>query len=107
MKQTLILFAAFAAAGLAGCSIPVAPSATGSGVTYMWIGAASDTKIDADYPNTNFSQAGDLTFARAHIAGASAWYAKSFVKFQVPKLPAGTKVDEAYFEMFHSGTTED
>src|SRR5205807_7695717 len=55
----------------------------------------------------NFLTSPDNTFARAHIPGTVAWYAKSFVKFQLPHLPAGTKVDEAYFEMFHSGTTED
>ena len=107
MKQTLFLFAAIVSASLSGCSLPVTPVTPSSGTVYMWIGASADTKIDADYPDMNFYKAGDLTFARNHLAGASAWYAKSFVKFQLPVLPAGTKIDEAYFEMYHSGTTED
>jgi hypothetical protein len=112
MKQTLIILAAFSLAAFTGCSIPIVPGTPvtmtgGSGTVYMWIAPIADTKIDADYPDQNFLRSGDNTYARAHIPGTKAWYAKSFVKIQLPRLPEGTKIDEAYFEMFHSGTTED
>jgi hypothetical protein len=112
MKQTLILFAALAAVLISGCKMPTGPvvmtsSGAASGTVYMWIAPIVDTKIDADAPDMNFYKAPDNTFARAHIPGTTAWYVKSFVKIQLPRLPEGTKIDEAYFEMFHSGTTED
>ena len=74
---------------------------------YVWCATVADTKVDADYPDQNFNTSGDNTFARAHIPGTLAWYVKSYVKFQLPHFPAGTKIDEVYFEMYHSGTTED
>jgi hypothetical protein len=109
MKNQILLFAALSAAALSGCALPTAPNqpANVSGTVYMWIAPVADTKIDADHPDDNFYKSGDNTYARAHIPGTVAWYAKSFVKFQLPHLPAGTKIDEVYFEMFHSGTTED
>ncbi len=86
-------------------STPVSPAL--SGVVYMWIAPAADTKIDSDQPDMNFSDAGDNTIARYHIPGTQAWHVTSYVKFLLPQLPPDTKVDEAYFELYHSGTTED
>jgi hypothetical protein len=111
MRQTTVFLALLAITIFSGCGSVtnpfVPPPAPPTTALYVWCAPVADTKIDADYPDQNFSTSGDNTFARAHIPGIVAWYVKSYVKFQLPHFPAGTKVDEAYFEMYHSGTTED
>lgn len=106
MKHVLI-FSAIIAVAFSGCTKTSSSSSSASGVVYMWIGPVADTKLDADNPDQNFVKSGDNTVARYHIPGSVAWHVTSYIKFELPQMPAGTKIDEAYFEMFHSGTTED
>ncbi len=75
---------------------------------YYWIIADADTYVEC------VKAGGICVPVEANYAGRPLVTAhnalgvkRSFVNFPLPDFPKGTVVDEAYFEMFHSGTRED
>ena len=94
--------------GPVGTTTP-APSEPVSGTVYIWIGAGKDAHVSCGRPaggcpegNTNYGLMGSLSVAGWELAIKSA-----YVYFDMPQLPDGTEIQEAYFEMYHGGARED
>lgn len=112
MKHTVFIFMAAAVASLSGCMLnqnPLSPvlGNNASGTVYMWIAPYTDTKISSESPDMNYKNTGDLTAGRADIPGSVTNYQVSYLKFLMPFLPDSTQIVESYFEVYHSGKTED
>ena len=103
--RTVLVFATAAGAAMVGCNLPVAPGATAnnaSGTVCYWISTDADTYVSSDEPQRNHAHDGELVVARGGLG-----IKNSYVHFSIPTFPAGTKVVEAKFEIFHSGKNED
>lgn len=114
MKYTFILILTLAFASV-GCQLPTQPGNTsGNGTTggngdiaYIWTAAYTDTYVSSQEPDRNFS-ANDLMAAQYAVGPLGPGLkTTSYVKFLMPILPKGAKVEEAYFEIYHGGKNED
>jgi hypothetical protein len=110
--RVALLFAALLAV-LPGCDtlIPIPPPPTpGAGnVVYLWIGADADafTWCALTFPgcpqgDNNFGRNGTLPVAYTQLD-----LKRTYVHFDLPTLPAGSEVEEAYLELYHVGRNED
>jgi hypothetical protein len=112
MNRTSLIIGALAAASFTGCMLnqnplsPVSPN-DASGTVYMWIAPYTDTKISSENPDMNYKNSADLTAGRADIPGNVSNYQVSYIKYLMPFLPDSTQILESYFEVYHSGQTED
>src|SRR4026209_2701421 len=99
MKYTLLLIIALASVG---CNIIDPPSGNGD-IAYLWSSAYTDTSISSQEPDRNFLPY-DLMAAQYAVGPLGVGLkTTSYVKFVMPVLPAGSVVEEAYFEVFHGG----
>lgn len=109
----LAAFLALLVLVLPGCDsieIPPPPPPPGtSNVVYLWIGADADAFTwcgfqTAGCPNgdTNFGRNGTLPIAYTQLD-----LKRTYVHFDLPTLPAGSEVEEAYLELYHGGRNED
>ena len=79
-----------------------------SGTVAIWVSAEQDTYISCG--RTSACEEGDLNFGRHSplaVAGLNLARKLSFVHFELPRLPAGTKILEAYLELNHNAQQED
>lgn len=98
--------------GLAsGCSlVPTEEELTGnSNIVYLWIGANADAftwcgfqTAGCPYGDANFGKNGTLPVAFTQLD-----LKRTYVHFDLPGLPDGTEVEEAYLELYHAGKNED
>lgn len=105
MKYTFLLIIALASVG---CNLPTQPGGTSNtDIAYIWTSAYTDTYISSQEPDRNFS-ANDLMVAQNGVGALGPGLkTTAYVKFLMPILPQGAKVEEAYFEIFHGGKNED
>ncbi len=78
-----------------------------SGTVYLWVGASKDALVSCGgvgcpEANNNYGLMGFLT-----VAGWLRATKGAYVYFDMPLLPPGSVVEEAYFEMYHGGKNED
>ena len=69
---------------------------TGSNITYFWLAAIKDAYVRSDIPEFNGSGAYSLVVAHGQPSGEQ----RSYIKFFMPQLPAGSKVLEAYINVY-------
>jgi hypothetical protein len=88
---------------------PPGGDGTASGTVYLWVSADKDTFASCGLQangcpeqNLNYGQHGTLSVAFNGVA-----LKKTYVHFTPPTFPAGTVIEEAYFEMNHGGQNED
>ena len=118
----LPLFLALLALGITGCGGSGLPGPLGaspaadeqppvdpivSGTVYLWVGASKDALVSCGglgcpEADNNYGLLGFLT-----VAGWQRATKGAYVYFDMPLLPPGTVVEEAYFEMYHGGQRED
>jgi hypothetical protein len=108
MKYTFIL--TLAVLFLTSCNPITGPSGGGTSSTdiaYIWTAPYTDTYVSSHEPDRNFL--GYELMASYNGVGALGPGLKTtcYVKFLMPILPQGAKVEEAYFEIFHGGKNED
>lgn len=97
---------------IAGCTLsPVRllnPGAPISGTVTIWVSAEQDTYISCG--RTSACEEGSQNFGRdrtLEVAGRDVARKLTFVHFELPVLPVGTKILEAYLELNHTGQRED
>jgi hypothetical protein len=78
-----------------------------SGTVYLWVGASKDALVSCGglgcpEADNNYGLMGFLT-----VAGWQRATKAAYVYFDMPLLPPGAVVEEAYFEMYHGGQNED
>ena len=80
-----------------------------TGTVFLWLGADMDAHVSCGRPgdgcpegNTNYGLHGTLP-----VAGSILAIKRIYVHFSMPTFPAGSVLEEAWFEMFHPGTRED
>ena len=79
-----------------------------SGTVAIWVSAEQDTYISCG--RTSACEEGDLNFGRHSPLAVAGWdLARKlpFVHFELPRLPAGTEILEAYLELNHNAQRED
>ncbi|HLA64705.1 MAG TPA: DNRLRE domain-containing protein, partial [Rhodothermales bacterium] len=76
---------------------------------YLWVGANADAFTwcglqtpGCPYGDANFGRNGILPVAFTQLD-----IKRTYVHFDLPTLPAGTEVQEAYLELYHGGRNED
>lgn len=74
------------------------PQSTGGGdtITYFWLAAIKDANVRSDMPE--FNGGGLFSLVVAH--GAPNGEQRSYIKFFMPQLPSGSKVLEAYINVY-------
>src|SRR5690606_18288515 len=98
---------------LPGCTILTTSEEEGptgtSNIVYMWIGANADAftwcsfqTAGCPYGDANFGRNGTLAVAYTQLD-----LKRTYVNFDLPGLPDGTEVTEAYLELYHGGKNED
>jgi hypothetical protein len=79
---------------------------TASGTVCLWISATKDAHVSygrtGEEVDRNFGQNGTLVVAVGPIARK-----QTYVDFSLPTFPAGTEVQAAKLELYHSGKNED
>ena len=80
----------------------------GNRIAYYWIMADADTYVEC------VKAGGACVPVEANYAGRplvtshnALGIKRSYIDFPIPNFPAGTRIEEAYVELFHSGTNED
>jgi hypothetical protein len=112
MKKTLLFLAGISCLFLSSCDIVddiITINETAAGTVYFWISSDADTYVECvntggacngstiDHSGYDFITAGSSVLA----------IQRSYVNFPRPTFPPGTVIEEAYFELFHSGKNED
>lgn len=96
---------------LPACDVVTVPTTlTGnSNIVYMWIGADADAftwcalnTAGCPYGDANFGRHGTLPVGFTQLD-----LKRTYVHFDLPTLPDGTQVEEAYLELYHGGRNED
>ena len=88
---------------ISGCKNNGNPQSTGSGdtITYFWLAAIKDATVRSDIPEYNGSGGFSLVVAHGDPNGEQ----RSYIKFFMPQLPAGSRVLEAYINVFEDSRT--
>ena len=101
---TLLLALSFASCGT-GAAVPVQPAGE---TVYLWVAAWQDAYVSCDFVidcgDSGFNHGGDFTLVTAFNDNG---IKNTYVQFELPTLPAGTQVHEAYLELYHDAMNED
>jgi len=111
MKSCVFILTGLSLLFVASCdlieTVTVADSA--SGTVYYWISSDADSYVECISsvgPCQSFDV--DRSGSDGLVAAHNAFGVKrTYVNFPTPEFPAGTKIEEAYFELYHSGKNED
>lgn len=90
---------------LTGCDALTDSDDGGDGVegtVFLWVGADKDAYVSSSMPNRNYGTNSGLV-----VAQQGDLLKQTYVHFSLPLLPSGSTVEEAYFELYHSGQNED
>ena len=112
MKTMKLFFLLSILLGFTGCELIFneedIEAVVGSRIAYYWIVADADTYVEC------VKAGGGCTAIEADYTGRplvtshnALGVKRSYFNFPLPNFPAGTIVEEAYVEMFHSGSNED
>lgn len=83
---------------------------TGTGTVYLWIASDADSYVVCNKAGTGPCQSFDVDYSGSNtlVVAHNAFSVKrTYVNFPMPVFPEGTNVEEAYFELYHSGKNED
>lgn len=113
MKSCAFFLACLSGLLIASCDLVTeitdTTSGRSSGTVYYWISSDADTYVECISvvgPCASFdadrSGSDGLVVASNHFG-----VKRTYVNFPKPVFPAGTVIEEAYFELYHSGKNED
>ena len=111
MKSCTLLLAMLTTLALGSCElIDIAQDPDrASGTVYYWISTDADTYVECigvvgPCQSFDVDRSGSDGLVVAHTASV---IKRTYVNFPKPAFPPGTKIEEAYFELYHSGKNED
>ena len=84
------------------------PGSPITGNVAIWVSADQDTYVSCG--RTSACEEGNLNFGSHSPLAVAGWdLARKlpFVRFELPPLPPGTEILEAYVELYHNGQRED
>lgn len=107
MKTRSILLVLFTCLLLSACELIEIAAPDGS--VYFWITTDADTYVECSFAGggcngADFDHSG---YDFVTVANSALSIKRSYVNFPKITFPAGTVIEEAYFEMYHSGKNED
>lgn len=114
MKSCALVLTAFAALAFGSCEViepilnPDNP-VSASGTVYYWISSDADTYVEC-IGVVGPCQSFDVDRSGSDglvVARTSSGVKRTYVNFPRPVFPPGTQIEEAYFELYHSGKNED
>jgi hypothetical protein len=84
------------------------PAVEPGDTVFLWIGAWQDAYVSCDYV-TDCQDAGRNFGTDFYLAVADNGFSikRTYVQFALPAVPAGTVIEEAYFEIYHDARNED
>ena len=112
MKKYVLFLAVFFCITIPSCDIIEDAINTGqgsAGTVYYWITSDADTYVQCNLgvggcSGGDFDQSG---FDGVVVGNSVLGIQRSYINFPKPVFPPGTVIEEAYFEMYHSGKNED
>jgi hypothetical protein len=112
--KTILLFSLILLGSLfTGCDIIEdvidIENGTGAGTLYYWITTDADTYVECTFSGGGCS-GGDFDHSGYDfitVANSQLSLKRAYVNFPGVQFPQGTVIEEAYFELYHSGKNED
>lgn len=108
-KLSYFFFLAFAFS-FASCDLVETISTSTSNTYYLWLSADADTYVECFVGPGGGCAGGDINHAGSQqlvSAAVGGTRKRIYVNFPKPSFPQGTVIEEAYFELYHSGKNED
>ncbi len=111
MKKLKLAFIFLFATAFSSCDIAtdLLDLEEASGTVYYWLASDADTYVEclnivAPCAGEQIDRSTNPGLVVAHTPGV---IKRSYINFPMPIFPDGTVIEEAYLELYHSGTNED